>query len=342
MTGYRTGKATIVFSQMPVVLSTASVVGTREGKGPLGELFDVVYDDTTCGETSWEKAESKMLRQAIDVAIARANLAEDQIHVLLAGDLLNQIISAAYAAREYSIPFLGLYGACATFAEAMSMASMVVAGGFADNACIASSSHHDTAERQYRYPTEFGYQRVPTGQWTATAAGAAVLSRSGTGPMVEAVTIGTVQDYGIVDPNDMGSAMAPAFADTVFTHLSDLKRAPEYYDLILSGDLGIVGSEIAMRLLQKKGMNARRVHKDSGLLIYQMREEIGAGASGCGCIASVFCAKIFRELRSGALKRVLIVATGALHSPTSVQQGESIPTIAHAVSLISPHGGGSK
>jgi stage V sporulation protein AD len=332
----RRGSSTCVFSTMPVIVSAASVVGPREGKGPLGPLFDLVCGDTLCGEGSWEKAETKMLRQATDLAEAKAGLQDAHIDFFLAGDLLNQIISSSFTARDKDIPFLGLYGACSTIGEALAIGSFLIHGGFAGNVLVASSSHHDTAERQYRYPTEFGYQRVPPSQWTVTAAAALVLSSQGEGPKVEAVTVGRVTDYGITDPNDMGSAMAPAFADTVRRHLSDMGRVPSDYDAVFSGDLGRVGSKAALYLLKKRGVDLSEVHHDTGLMIYDMEPEICSGASGCGCVAAVFAAKIYPELKSGKLKRVLLVPTGALHSPTTCQQAESIPSLAHAVSLVYP------
>lgn len=332
----RRGTSTCVFPNMPVIVSAASVVGPREGKGPLGPLFDLVCGDTLCGEVSWEKAETKMLRQATDLAVAKAGLQDAEIDFFLAGDLLNQIISSSFTARDKDIPFLGLYGACSTIGEAMAIGSFLIHGGFASNVLVASSSHHDTAERQYRYPTEFGYQRVPSSQWTVTAAAALVLSSQGEGPKVEAVTVGRVLDFGITDANDMGSAMAPAFADTVWRHLSDLGRTPDDYDAIFSGDLGRVGSKAALHLLKQRGIDLSRVHEDTGLMIYNMEPEICSGASGCGCVASVFAAKIYPELKSGQMKRVLLVPTGALHSPTTCQQDESIPSIAHAISLVYP------
>ncbi|HHY76431.1 MAG TPA: stage V sporulation protein AD [Firmicutes bacterium] len=332
----RRGSSTCVFPKMPVIVSAASVVGPREGKGPLGPLFDLVCADTLCGETSWEKAETKMLRQAVDLAEAKAGLEDAEVDFFLAGDLLNQIISSSFTARDKDIPFLGLYGACSTIGEAMALGSFLISGGFARNVLVASSSHHDTAERQYRYPTEFGHQRVPSSQWTVTAAAALLLSAQGEGPKVEAVTVGRVMDFGITDANDMGSAMAPAFADTVWRHLIDLGRSPGDYDAIFSGDLGMVGSKAALHLLKKRGIDLKEVHHDTGLMIYGMEPEICSGASGCGCVASVFAAKIYPELKSGKLKRVLLVPTGALHSPTTCQQAESIPGIAHAVSLVYP------
>lgn len=336
---HRRGTSTCVFPEKPSIIAASSVVGPREARGPLGAYFDLAYDDTLCGETSWEKAEMRMVRQAVDIAMAKAGLNESLVDFLLAGDLLNQIICASYMARDFDIPFLGLYGACATITEGLAVGSFLVAGGFARNVVVASSSHHDTAERQYRYPTEFGYQRVPSSQWTVTAAGALVISDRAVGPYVEAVTVGRVQDYGIGDPNDMGSAMAPAFADTVWRHLSDMGRQPADYDLILSGDLGQVGVKVARKLLRQKGIDLEAVHQDSALMIYHMTPEICSGASGCGCIASVFAARIWPTLCSGDLKRILLVGTGALHSPTTCQQGESIPSIAHAVSIVSADNG---
>lgn len=332
----RRGSSTCVFPDLPVIAAVASVVGPREGEGPLRDLFDLVCDDTLCGEMSWEKAETKMLRQAADIALTKAGLEDSQVDFFLAGDLLNQIISSSFTARDRDVPYLGLYGACSTIGEALAIGSFLISGGFGRNVLIASSSHHDTAERQYRYPTEFGYQRVPTSQWTVTAAAALVLSSSGTGPMVEAATVGRVVDYGITDSNDMGSAMAPAFADTVWRHLSDMGRSPTDYDAIFSGDLGQVGSNVARHLLRQRGIDIDEVHRDTGMLIYHMEPEICSGASGCGCVASVFAAKIWSDLNSGVLKRILLVPTGALHSPTTCQQAESIPSVAHAVSLVWP------
>jgi stage V sporulation protein AD len=332
---HRRGTSTCVFEDMPVVVSAAAVVGPREGKGPLGDTFDMVYSTTLLGETSWEKAESKMLRQAVDLALAKAGLEESDVDFLIAGDLLNQIISSAYMAREYDIPFLGIYGACATMSEGMGLGSFLVGGRFARYVLVASSSHHDAAERQFRYPTEFGHQRPPTGQWTATAAGAVVLGAQGKGPRIESVTIGRVQDYGVTEPNDMGSAMAPGFADTVWRHLQDMARQPEDYDLILSGDLGRIGSVVGRQLLRKKGIVIDEIHQDAGVILYDPSPEVGAGGSGCGCVASVFAGKVWKELYEGQYKRVLLVATGALHSPTACQQGESIPCVAHAVSIVS-------
>lgn len=330
----RRGSSTCVFPDMPFIVSAASVVGPKEGEGPLRTGFDVIYKDTLAGESSWEKGESRMVRQAVDIAMAKASFTDDDVDFILAGDLLNQIIASGLMGREHNVPFLGLYGACSTMTEGLGLASALVSGGFARRAVAAASSHHDTAERQYRYPTEFGYQRSPTSQWTVTGAGAALVANEGPGPRVESFTAGRIQDYGIIDSNDMGSAMAPAFVDTLCRHLEDMSRSPLDYDLILSGDLGRLGSTVARHLLKEKGIDLTGVHKDSGLLIYEMTPEVCSGASGCGCIATVFAAKVWKELNAGKIKRALLIATGALHSPTTCQQNESIPSVAHAVSLV--------
>lgn len=329
----RRGKSTCVFDEMPFIISTASVVGPKEGKGPLSSGFDVIYKDTLAGESSWEKAESRMSRQAVDIALAKVFLADEDVDFLLSGDLLNQITASGFMGRDHDIPFLGLYGACSTMMEGLGLGAALVASGFARKVVATASSHHDTAERQYRYPSEYGYQRSPTSQWTVTGAGAALVSKEGSGPRVESFTAGRIQDYGIIDPNDMGSAMAPAFVDTLSRHLGDMERTPKDYDLILSGDLGRTGSVVARHLLKEKGIDLTGVHQDGGLLVYEMTPDICSGASGCGCIATVFGAKVWKELNSGKLGRVLLIATGALHSPTTCQQNESIPSIAHAVSV---------
>jgi stage V sporulation protein AD len=280
---------------MPVVTATGSVVGPREGQGPLGRLFDLTYRDTLGGETSWERAESRMLRQAVTSLWRRRGSPTNGIDFLLAGDLLNQMCRRVYVAREHDIPYFGLYGACSTIGG-YGYRLPPHRGGFARNVLVCTSSHHDTAERQYRYPTEFGYQRVPVSQWTVTAAGAAIVSASGKGPRIEAVTVGRVQDYGVKDANDMGTAMAPAFADTVRRHLKDMGRKPEDYDAIFSGDLGKVGSDVALALLKQSGIELAGRHYDTALMIYEMKPEVASGASGCGCVGSVFAAQIWAEL----------------------------------------------
>ena len=302
-----------------------------EGKGPLGKQFDNVWQDTINGQKSWEIAENKMLEEAIKGAIEKAGLTPDQIAYLLAGDLLNQIISANFAARTMGIPFIGLYGACSTMALGMAVGSMLIDGGFAANVVSGTSSHHDTAERQYRLPTEQGGQRNMSAQWTVTGAGSVVLSQTGLGPRITSVTIGRVVDLGEKDANNMGAAMAPAVADTILNHFHDLQRGPQDYDLIVSGNLGWVGVELVKELLKRSNIELGEMFIDCGCLVYYPEQDVHAGASGCGCSAVVMASDIIPKINQGIFNRVLFIGSGALHSTTSTQQGESIPSIGHAV-----------
>lgn len=323
---------TIAFSSPPTILATASVVGPREGAGPLSGWFDVVKSDRLLGQKSWEMAESRMVEEAVDRALTKAGVSRSRLDFLLAGDLLNQIVAASFAARTVDRPFIGLYGACATITEAMALGSVLVDGGYATNVCAASSSHHDTAERQYRFPTEFGAQRPPTAQWTATAAGAVIIGPPGVGKLhVTHATIGRVVDNGLKNPFDMGSAMAPAAVDTIAAHFRDTGREPEAYDLVVTGDLAAVGHPLAAELLEEQGIDLDGRFVDCGMMIYDYTQDAHAGGSGCGCSASVFCGYLAKNVAAGKFKRILLVATGALHSPTTYQQGESIPCVAHAV-----------
>lgn len=325
------GKQTLQFAEPPVILSMASIVGPMEGKGPFGKAFDYVMEDTLFGEKSWEKAESKMLRESILRAIRKAQLTPADIDFMFAGDLLNQIVAANFAAREINIPFLGLYGACSTMVEGMALAAVMIDGGFAHRVAVGASSHHNSAERQYRKPTEQGTQRVLWAQWTVTGAGCALLVKEGSGPVVTHCTIGQVQDLGMKDANDMGSGMAPAAADTLIRHFQDLGRQPSDYDLILSGDLGSVGLNITKELLGFEGYDVKENMTDSGVKIYSPEQDAHAGGSGCGCVATLLCGPILRRMAEGVYQRILVVGTGALLSPLSTQQGESVPAIAHAV-----------
>ncbi|MCL4426593.1 MAG: stage V sporulation protein AD [Firmicutes bacterium] len=329
----RLGKETVFLANPPAIVATAAIVGPMEGKGPLAEYFDVVEEDTLLGEKTWEKAEIKMLQEATDLALKKAELKTGDIDFFLAGDLLNQIIAANFVARKISRPYLGLYGACSTMAEALGLGAMLIDGGFARQVLIGTSSHHDTAERQFRYPTEFGVQRPPTSTWTVTGAGAVVLAEGGHGPLVTHVTIGKVVDMDQKDPNDMGSAMAPAAAETIWQHLQDTGRRPSDYDLIVTGDLGRVGKPITDVLLKKAGYDLTPVYNDCGIMIYDTNQDAHSGGSGTACSAVVFGGYILRQILSGRYRRVLLVGTGALYSPTSAQQGESIPGIAHAVAV---------
>ncbi len=333
----RQGKRTILFDRPPVILGQAAVVGKREGEGPLGDLFDEVHDDNLIEEGSWEKAESKLQKLAVSTALKKANLRADDIDTIFAGDLLNQCIGSSFGLRELGIPFVGLYGACSTMALSLGCASQFIDSGAAKYAVAVTSSHFCAAERQYRFPLEYGGQRPPTAQWTVTGSGAIVLSDAGKGPRVTSLTIGEIEDLGIKDANNMGAAMAPAAATTIRHYLSDTHTNPDDYDAIFTGDLGEVGTTLLYELLERDGVDLSRNHEDCGLLIYDREvQDVHAGGSGCGCSASVLCAYILKKLREGEAKKVLFCATGALLSPTSTQQGESIPSIAHLVCIEAP------
>lgn len=331
----RTGQYTVTLSSRPTILGYAAVVGKKEGEGPLGRYFDYIFEDTTLGEKSWEKAESAMQREAFTRAVNKAGLAPAQIHYLFAGDLLNQNIASTFGLREYNVPFFGQFGACSTMAQTLALASIFVDSGAADLCSAVTSSHFCSAERQFRFPLEYGGQRPPTSQWTATAAGSAVIGMGGSGVHIAAVCAGRITDLGITDANNMGAAMAPAAADTIANFLGDTKTAPEDYDLILTGDLGAVGSELLLELLSRKNIDLGTRHADCGLLLFDRhKQDVHAGASGCGCSASVLCSYILGKMERHELKNVLFIATGALMSPTSSQQGESIPGIAHLIHLV--------
>ncbi len=328
----RMGKQTVSFENIPSIKETAATVGKKEGEGPLAADFDVILDDDYYGEKSWEKAESKLQEQTAKLVLKKAEREESEMHYVLAGDLLNQCVGAHYAMRELNIPFLGLYGACSTMAESMMIGSMLIAGGMADNALCVTSSHYCSAEKQYRYPLEYGGQRAPSAQWTVTGAGAAVLEASGDGPYIQSVTTGKIIDMGINDVNNMGGAMAGAAADTLTALFRDTKTKPEDYDLILTGDLATVGSDVLCELMDKNGYNIYPKHKDCGKMIFNIKEQdVHAGGSGCGCCGSVFCGHIFKEFKRGNIKRMILMATGALMNPMTLFQGETIPAIAHAL-----------
>lgn len=328
------GKQTVFFKSPPSIKATASIVGPKEGKGTLRQYFDYITPDELWGEDSWEKAESKLVREALGKVLQKAGMTNNQIEYVLAGDLLNQCIAANYGLRETDIPFFGLFGACSTMAESMSLGSMLIDGGFADNVVCLTSSHFCSAERQFRFPLELGSQRTPTSQWTVTGSGAAILTSEQTGPYIKCVTTGKVNDMGITDANNMGAAMAPAAADTILTHFADTGLTPDYYDLIVTGDLGKVGKKICLELLNMNGLDIENRYNDCGIMIFDTKQQdVHAGGSGCGCSATVFSGYIYKEMMKGNIKRVLFIATGALMSPVSTQQNESIPGIAHAVSI---------
>ena len=328
----RMGKQTVVFENPVTIFETASTVGKKEGEGPLASEFDVILTDDHYGQESWEKAESKFQEETARLVLSKANLKEKDINYILAGDLLNQCVGAHYAMRELDIPFLGLYGACSTMAESMMIGSMLIAGGCADNALCVTSSHFCSAEKQYRFPLEYGGQRAPSAQWTVTGSGAAILKSDGNGPYIKAVTTGKIIDMGINDVNNMGGAMAGAAADTLTALFRDTGTNPENYDAIITGDLATVGSDVLCELMDINGYNIYPKHKDCGKMIYDIKaQDVHAGGSGCGCCGSVFCGHIFKELKRGNIKRMILMATGALMNPQLLFQGESIPSIAHAL-----------
>lgn len=333
MTTKKLGLQTVRLINAPSIIGTSTIVGPKEGSGPLAQYFDLILNDNLYGEKSWEKAEIKIVKEAVEMAIKNSKIPNADIEYFIAGDLLNQIIAASFAARELEIPFLGVYGACSTLAEALSIGSMIIEGGFANNLVIATSSHFCTAERQLRFPLELGNQRAPTAQWTVTGAGAAIISSRVQNPRITYFTTGKVIDMGESDPSDMGSAMAPAAVDTIVRHFQDTGRTPADYDLIVTGDLGSIGKDIIEDLLKEKGYDITRNYIDCGLTIYGPEQDVHAGGSGCACCAVVTCGFLYKEMLKGKYNRILLVATGALLSPTSFQQGETIPCIAHAISI---------
>lgn len=327
-------EGTMVLARPVYVRGKGSAVGQEEAKGPLGKYFDLYAEDAKWGEKTFEFAEKKFFLSACKRAIEDAGLSTGEVDLLLGGDLLNQIITASYSARDLGIPFLGVYGACSGMAESLAAASMLLDGGFGRNILCAASSHFATAERQFRFPLELGTPKPPTGQDTVTGAGATVLSTEGPGRVaVRALTIGRCVDYGIADANNMGAAMAPAAVQSILTHLENRGATPRDYDAIFTGDLGIFGSRLFVEMARQCGAELAGVHKDCGSMIYAGMKNKRCGASGCGCCAVVLNGFILRQLEKGVYRRVLFAATGAMMSTTSVQQGESIPGIAHVVEL---------
>lgn len=339
----RIGNHSVIFPQRPAVLSTFSVVGPKEGAGPLGNEFDTVMPDTFYGESSWEMTETKMLKESITHSISRSGLQDSDVDFLITGDLLSQCTSGSFAARDFPISHLGVYSACASFGEGLFLASMAIEGGFATYVAVGVSSHHDSVERNYRFPTELGVQRPPTAQWTATVAATALVGLvndasdvgDGSRPIrITGATIGEVIEMGAKDPFDMGSAMAPAAAHTLVTHFNDFQRRPDDYDLIITGDLAEIGREIVKDMLEARGLAVTGRLDDCGLVLYdRVRQDVHAGGSGAGCSAGVFCAYIVKEMQAGKWKRVLFAPTGCLHSPTTYKQGEAIPAVCHALVL---------
>ena len=332
----RLGSQTVALANPPSVLSFANIGGKQEQEGPLAAWFDQLNEDSFFGEQTWEKAESAMQKAALQQALDKAGLQPGDLDYILAGDLLNQCIGSSFSLREFGIPFYGLYGACSTMGESLALAAMLIDGGFAQRAAAMTSSHFCTAERQYRMPVPYGSQRPPTAQWTATAAGCTILSAEGPGPYITHVTCGKIVDKGITDANNMGAAMAPAAYDTLSAFFRDTGTTPNQYDLILTGDLGELGHSIVRDFFQQDGVSLDCRFQDCGLLLYdRQQQDMHAGASGCGCSASVLNGYILGGMREGTWKKILFAPTGALLSPTSSFQGESVPGICHAVCIAS-------
>lgn len=328
------GRQTAAPETPPVIISAAAVGGKMEGQGPLAADFDMIVSDDKMGEDSWDMAEAKLQETAVDLALKKAGIAPEEIDYLFAGDLQNQCAAAHYGLRDTGIPFFGLYGACSTMTESLSLGAMITGAGFSKKTLCVTSSHFCTAEKQFRTPLNYGGQRTPSSQWTVTAGGAAVIAEQGEGPRITHITTGRIIDRGVTDANNMGAAMAPAAIDTIAAHFRDTGRSPDYYDLILTGDLGIVGSDILCELILEEGFDIAPYHNDCGKMIYNIKEQdVHAGGSGCGCCASVLCGTIYKGFCSGKYKRVLAVATGALMNTVALGQGESIPAIAHAVAI---------
>ena len=330
----KVGKQTIKFNNPPTIVDCASIVGPKESQGPLAKYFDQTLDDEFWGEKTWEKAESKIIKETVNTVISKSGIPTSEIDCMFAGDLLNQCISSSFGLRDSNIPFIGIFGACSTFVEGFGLGSIFIDGGAANNVICAASSHFCSAEKQFRFPLELGNQRPQSSQWTVTGSGAAILSSSGTGPFITHFTPGRIIDMGIKDANNMGAAMAPAALDTLITHFNDTGRNPSYYDAIITGDLGHVGKEILIELAQTKGFNIKTNYNDCGVLIFDKEaQDTHAGGSGCACCGTVFSGYLFNMLQTKKYKKILLIATGALMNSTSTQQGESIPGIAHAVSI---------
>ncbi len=331
--GKKLGLQTIEFNNSPSIIGNYTIVGEKEGCGNFKDYYDYVLKDDTFGEKSYELAERKLLEHSIINAIDRSGLKIKDIDLLVSGDLLNQIISSSFAAREYDFTFLGLYGACSTMAEAIAVGSTFIDGGYLNNVACATGSHFSSAERQYRFPLELGNQRPPVSQWTVTGAGCMVLSNRKSDKYVANATFGKVVDYGINDVNNMGAAMAPAAMSTLIAHFEDTKTTPDDYDLILTGDLGKLGSEILLDLMEHNGYKLKDNYNDCGQMVFNNNQKTYQGGSGAGCSAVVLNSYIMQKMNENKYKKVLFCATGALLSTLSSQQGETIPGICHAVEI---------
>lgn len=335
MASKRIGKRTIKLYNKPTIISASSIVGPKEGEGPLKNTFDLILSDYLYGQKSWELAESKMVKTAMEMSVKKSGKTLEDINLMYGGDLINQLFAASFAARELGVPFFGIYGACSTMAEGLCLGSMAIDGGYADYVLAGTSSHFCTSERQFRFPLELGNQKPMTAQRTVTGAGSVLLSNSGNGPKVKYIVPGKVIDKGIEDGNNMGAAMAPSAIDTIYSYFEDTKDDPNSFDLIATGDLGKLGKEIVLDLLKDMGLDISKVYTDCGVEIFNIDEQdVHCGGSGCGCSASVFCGYIYNKLIKKEFKKIMLVSTGALLSPTSTLQKQTIPCVAHAVVIV--------
>ena len=326
------GKQSLQFAEAPYIISSASIVGKKEGEGPLGNCFDVVGDDDKFGQDTWEEAESELQKEAFTMAVGKAGLRPEDIRYLFSGDLLGQNIATSFGLMDCQVPLFGLYGACSTCGEALSLGAMCVAGGYADYVVSMTSSHFASAEKQFRFPLEYANQRPLSATWTVTGSGAYVLGKYRSKARITGITTGKIVDYGIKDSMNMGAAMAPAAADVICRHLSDFGRTAADYDKIITGDLGSVGQEILWDLTRQSGYDISSVHEDCGIMIYDAKKQgTGAGGSGCGCSAVTLSAHYLKQVEEGKYKRILFVPTGALLSTVSFNEGMTVPGIAHAV-----------
>ncbi|MCD7730108.1 MAG: stage V sporulation protein AD [Oscillospiraceae bacterium] len=323
---------TFIMENPPTIYSYASVAGKKESEGPMGKYFDETEQDGYFGQKTWEKGESELIKRTLKKAIEKGGLAPKDIDYMFSGDLLNQCISSTYGLRDFEIPLFGIYGACSTMSEGIALASLMTDSGLGGKIAAVTSSHFCSAERQFRFPLAYGGVRTPTAQWTCTASGAVILSPKADAPYVRAVTVGKIIDLGVTDANNMGAAMAPAAAYVIETFLKDTAMEPSDFDAIITGDLGLVGSRLLIELLREDNIDISKQHRDCGMMMFDREEQdVHAGGSGCGCSASILCGFFLDKVKSGEIKNILFCATGALMSTTASQQGESIPSISHAV-----------
>ncbi|MCQ5364069.1 stage V sporulation protein AD [Anoxybacillus salavatliensis] len=328
------GHRTWVFENRPVIVATATVGGPFEANGNIADDFDLLHEDLWLGEDSYEKAHKVLFEEAFFQAMKKARIEKEQVQFIICGDLINQMTPSSFAARTLSTPYLGVFGACSTSMEALALSAFIVNYGGAKYILTGAASHNAAVEKQFRYPTEYGGQKPPTAQWTVTGAGVALVGSEGDGPRITSATIGRVVDMGLTDPFNMGGAMAPAAVDTIEAHLRDMQVDASHYDLIVTGDLGKIGRTVSLDLLRKNGMELEEErYEDCGLIIYREGQPVLSGGSGAGCSATVVYGHLFNRMKRGEIRRMLVVATGALLSPLTFQQGETIPCIAHAVAI---------